>query len=122
MKLALLDFPHSVGVAAPRSAKLNCGSALLRIAPASTFFLPLGSLSLERLEIAGSRLLQQFLQGTTVLQTTAHLGHQFRRNVQRRTTSFYATVPVGKGMKTSLWMSAVFCKGACKKFCALLRE
>jgi hypothetical protein len=60
--------------------------------------LSLGALSLERLEIAGSRLLQQFLQGTTVLQTTAHLRHQFLRNVQRRTTSFYATVQDVAGM------------------------
>jgi hypothetical protein len=51
--------------------------------PASPFFLPFAALSLERLEIAGSHLLQQFLQGTTILQTTAHLGYQLLGNVQR---------------------------------------
>src|SRR5271157_1357558 len=74
------------------SAKLICGSPVLPISPASTFCLRLGPLSLERLDIAGSSLLQEFLEGTTVVQTTTHLGHQLLGNVKRRTTSFYATV------------------------------
>jgi hypothetical protein len=60
--------------------------------------LSLRSLSFERLEIARSDLLQQFLQGTTVLQTTAHLGHQLLGNVKRKTAPFYATVQNVTGM------------------------
>jgi hypothetical protein len=35
---------------------------------------------------------QEFLQGSTVLQTAAYLGHQFLGNVERQAAPFDATV------------------------------
>src|SRR5271157_4478498 len=73
------------------SAKLICGAPVLPLSPASTFFCAFVLCRLSAF-IAGSSRLQEFLEGTTVVQATTHLGYQLLGNVKRRTTSFYATV------------------------------
>ena len=73
------------------------------------FFRRLVSFSLQSFDIAWGGLEEQFLQGPPVVQTTAHLGDQFFRNVHGKTASFQAPIEDVAGvLLAGLTSAAVF--------------
>src|SRR5207245_5839518 len=73
------------------------------------FFRRLVPLALQSFDIAWCGLEEQFLQGPPVVQTTAHLGDQFFRNVHGKTAPFQAPIEDVAGvLLAGLTSAAVF--------------
>src|SRR6266704_1592929 len=92
-----------------QSAKLIWDIAVLGTFQFSFFFRRLVPLALQSFDIAWCGLEEQFLQGPPVVQTTAHLGDQFFRNVHGKTAHFQAPIEdVARVLLAGLTSAAVF--------------